>query len=62
MFISRFLCALAAAGAMSSVAEAQYTTGPSRWGPGDEIGMANTLGSATWQRCAQALANPRAKS
>jgi len=32
------------------------------WGAGDELGMANTLGPATWQRCAQALANPKAKS
>src|SRR5712691_5820645 len=62
MSISRFLCALAAVGAAVSVAEAQTTTGPSRWGVGDEIGMANTLGPATWQRCAQALANPKAKS
>src|SRR5262249_49908084 len=34
----------------------------SRWPAGDEIGMANTLGPATWQRCATYLANPRAKS
>jgi kynurenine formamidase len=32
------------------------------WPPGDEIGMANTLGPATWQRCAPHLANPNAKS
>jgi kynurenine formamidase len=32
------------------------------WPPGDEIGMANTLGPATWQRCAPHLANPQAKS
>src|SRR5215471_11018920 len=32
------------------------------WPPGDEIGMANTLGPATWQRCATLLANPQAKS
>src|SRR5499426_4549136 len=32
------------------------------WPPGDEIGMANTLGAATWQRCATHLADPRAKS
>src|SRR6476646_10402517 len=60
MFTSRFVCAFAAAGALVSVAQAQ--TGPSRWGAGDELGMANTLGSATWQRCAQSLANPKAKS
>ena|SRR5437870_1620812 len=28
------------------------------WPPGDEIGMANTLGPATWQRCATHLADP----
>src|SRR5262249_33565443 len=45
-----------------SVAKAQNTTAPSRWGAGDELGMANTLGPATWQRCAQSLQNPRSKS
>jgi len=34
----------------------------SRWPAGDEIGMANYLGPATWKRCAPYLANPRAKS
>src|SRR5262245_8018928 len=62
MFDSRFIFALAAAGALVSAAEAQNTTAPSRWGQGDEIGMANTLGPATWQRCAQSLANPRSQS
>jgi kynurenine formamidase len=32
------------------------------WPAGDEIGMANTLGPATWQRCAPHLANANAKS
>jgi kynurenine formamidase len=32
------------------------------WPAGDEIGMANTLGPATWQRCATQLATPNAKS
>jgi kynurenine formamidase len=32
------------------------------WPAGDEIGMANTLGPATWQRCATYLANPNAKA
>ena len=32
------------------------------WPAGDEIGMANTLGPATWQRCATYLADPKAKS
>jgi len=61
MLLSRFLCALAAAGTVCA-AQAQNSTQPSRWGAADEIGMANTLGTATWQRCAQSLANPRAKS
>lgn len=34
----------------------------SRWPAGDEIGMANTLGPATWQRCAPHLADAKAKS
>jgi kynurenine formamidase len=33
-----------------------------RWPAGDEIGMANHLGPATWQRCAPHLANAQAKS
>ena len=32
------------------------------WPAGDEMGMANTLGPVTWQRCAAQLANPNAKS
>jgi kynurenine formamidase len=34
----------------------------SRWPAGDELGMANTLGTATWQRCAPHLAKASAKS
>ena len=34
----------------------------SRWPAGDELGMANNLGPATWQRCAPLIANPNAKS
>ncbi|MGE3987381.1 cyclase family protein [Pseudorhodoplanes sp.] len=34
----------------------------SRWPAGDEIGMANNLGPATWARCAPLLADPKAKS
>ncbi len=62
MSISRLLLAFAAASTVVSAAVAQTATPPSRWGAGDELGMANTLGPATWQRCAQALANPKAKS
>ena len=32
------------------------------WPAGDERGMANAIGPATWQRCAPFLANPRAKA
>jgi kynurenine formamidase len=62
MFASRILGVLAVATAVVSMAQAQYATGPSRWGANDEIGMANTLGPATWLRCAQSLANPKAKA
>jgi kynurenine formamidase len=34
----------------------------SRWPAGDEIGMANNLGTQTWQRCAPHLASPHSKS
>src|ERR1700722_10862968 len=61
MSVSRILFAFAAVSAVSA-AQAQNTTAPSRWGAGDEIGMANTLGPTTWQRCAQSLANPKSKS
>src|ERR1700716_591665 len=44
----------------SSLPVASQTRPP--WPAGDEKGMANTLGPATWQRCATHLANPNAKS
>jgi kynurenine formamidase len=54
--------ALLATGALSMAPHlAQSQSGPP-WPAGDEIGMANHLGAATWKRCAQHLANPRAKS
>ncbi len=49
--------AIVAGAAVASVASAQ-----TRWPAGDEIGMANNLGPATWQRCAPLLADPKAKS
>src|SRR5215510_6910632 len=52
---------LGIAGALMASFAAQAQNRPP-WPPGDEIGMANTLGTATWQRCATALANPKAKS
>jgi len=60
MIILRLTCALAAAGALITTSLAQAPRSP--WPPGDELGMANTLGPATWQRCATYLADPRAKS
>ncbi len=57
MIILRLTCALAAAGALMTTSVAQAP-----WPPGDELGMANTLGPTTWQRCATYLADPRAKS
>lgn len=47
------------AGAAVGSGEASAQT---RWPAGDEIGMANNLGTATWQRCAPFLADPKAKS
>ena len=57
-FVSALLasCALVIAPTL-----AQSQTRPP-WPPGDEIGMANHLGPATWKRCAPHLANPRAKA
>ena len=49
-------CALLAASTL-----AQVQTGPP-WPAGDQRGMANTLGPATWARCAPHLADPRARS
>ena len=60
MNILRLTGALAATAAVITTAAAQSSRSP--WPPGDEIGMANTLGPATWQRCATYLADPRAKS
>jgi kynurenine formamidase len=48
--------------AAAAITTAQAQTSRSPWPPGDEIGMANTLGPITLQRCATYLADPRAKS
>ena len=45
--IAIVLATVAAAAVAANAASAQ-----TRWPAGDEIGMANTLGPATWQRCA----------
>ncbi len=47
---------------LASLLVSSTATAQSRWPAGDELGMANTLGTATWQRCAPHLANPKAKS
>src|SRR5262249_42779366 len=60
MIILRLPCALAAAGALMTTSAAQAPRSP--WPAGDEIGMANTLGPTTWQRCATYLAHPQAES
>jgi kynurenine formamidase len=46
--------------ALPQTSRAQSAT--SAWPAGDELGMANTLGSATWKRCAPYLANAKSKS
>jgi kynurenine formamidase len=60
MMALRLTCALATLCALIAAASAQTPRSP--WPAGDEIGMANTLGPSTWQRCATYLADPRAKS
>jgi kynurenine formamidase len=60
MITLRMTFALMTAAAVITAAQAQTSRSP--WPPGDEIGMANTLGPITWQRCASYLADPRAKS
>jgi kynurenine formamidase len=62
MITLRFICAFATAGAVITAAEAQTDMQRSPWPPGDEIGMANTLGPSTWQRCATHLADGKAKA
>lgn len=63
--IGGYRCAVLACGLAAS-ALAVWTLPASaqqgRWPAGDEIGMANTLGTATWQRCAPHLASPQSKS
>src|SRR5215471_14855768 len=56
--ISIIFTLVAAAAAIAPIGAAAQ----SRWPAGDELGMANNLGTTTWQRCAPLLANPNAKS
>lgn len=53
--------ALALALADSSAALARDVASPP-WPPGDERGMANAIGPATWARCAPYLSNGKARS
>jgi kynurenine formamidase len=60
---ARALLASCALLALSPLAHAQSaSTSASPWPAGDELGMANSLGPATWKRCAPYLADPKAKS
>jgi kynurenine formamidase len=56
------LCAFTSLSALIAATLATDAQNRPPWPAGDEIGMANTLGPATWQRCAPHLANPNAKS
>src|SRR5262245_23547259 len=62
MIMLRFIYTLAAASAVITAAAAQIAIQRSPWPPGDELGMANTLGPHTWQRCATYLADGKAKA
>jgi hypothetical protein len=62
MIVLRLICALATVSAVITAAEAQTDIRRPPWPPGDEIGMANTLGPSTWQRRATYLADAKAKS
>jgi hypothetical protein len=57
-----FARALLASCALLAISPLAHAQSASPWPVGDELGMANTLGTATWKRCAPYLANPKAKS
>src|SRR6188474_3152419 len=54
--------ALLASSALLLASHAAHSQAASPWPAGDEIGMANTLGSETWKRCAPHLAKSKAKA
>ena len=58
--IIRVLLTTIALFALPQITWAQSAASP--WPAGDELGMANTLGPATWKRCAPYLANTKSKS
>ncbi|MGE3159019.1 MAG: cyclase family protein [Xanthobacteraceae bacterium] len=60
--MKHLVCALTSVSALVAATFAANAQNRPPWPAGDEIGMANTLGPATWQRCAPHLANPNAKS
>jgi kynurenine formamidase len=60
--MKHLLCAFTSLSALIAATLATDAQNRPPWPAGDEIGMANTLGPATWQRCAPHLANPNAKS
>src|SRR5262245_5445145 len=63
-FVGKFELLPAIAAAIAALTCSLSASAQSRppWPAGDERGMANTLGPATWQRCAPYLSNPNAKS
>jgi kynurenine formamidase len=56
------VCALLMGLAALAQTGGQTSTPRPPWPPGDEVGMANALGPATWRRCAEQMAAPNAKS
>src|SRR4051812_35901762 len=62
MYRTAFARALLTSCALLAPASLAHAQSASPWPAGDELGMANTLGPATWKRCAPYLANPQAKS
>jgi kynurenine formamidase len=60
--MSRTICILLASSTLLAVPQVASAQSAPPWPAGDEIGMAGTLGPATWKRCAPHLVNPRARS
>src|ERR1700674_251327 len=60
--ITRIAVSIAAAFSAAHVAAADAKIPSPPWPAGDERGMANAIGPATWARCAPYLAHPKAKA
>ena len=61
----RIAVVAAALGGVAAVAQAAGPKGgipAPPWPAGDERGMANAIGPATWARCAPFLGNPKAQA